>query len=131
MDLPHPTWLRTFEAAARLSSFSAAADELGLTPAAVSQQIKQLETYLGIALFRRMTRAVQLTEEARTVLPLVTEGFDKLAEAGVTPETAPLVAAAGADVLVAGSAVYAGADAADYARRIGAIRAAGEAARQE
>lgn len=79
--LPPLKSLQAFEAAARWLSFSKAADELFVTPAAISQQIKQLEVYLGIPLFRRMTRAVQLTEEARTVLPLVTEGFDKLAEA--------------------------------------------------
>lgn len=62
-------------------SFSKAADELFVTPTAISQQIKQLESYLGIPLFHRMTRAVQLTKEAKSVLPLVTEGFDKLAEA--------------------------------------------------
>ena len=72
---------RSSEAAARWLSFSKAADELFVTPAAISQQIKQLEAYLGVALFRRVTRAVQLTTEARAVLPLVTEGFDKLAEA--------------------------------------------------
>lgn len=79
--LPPLNSLRAFESAARWLSFSKAADELFVTPAAVSQQIKQLEDYLGIALFHRMTRAVRLTEDARTVLPLVTEGFDKLAEA--------------------------------------------------
>ena len=79
--LPPLNSLRAFEAAARWLSFSKAADELHVTPAAVSQQIRQLEEFLGIPLFRRVTRAVQLTEEARTVLPLVTEGFDKLAEA--------------------------------------------------
>ncbi len=79
--LPPLNSLRAFEAAARWLSFSKAAEELFVTPAAVSQQIRQLEDYLGIALFHRMTRAVRLTEEARTVLPLVTEGFDKLAEA--------------------------------------------------
>ncbi|MCP5083211.1 MAG: transcriptional regulator GcvA [Alphaproteobacteria bacterium] len=79
--LPPLNSLRAFESAARWLSFSKAADELFVTPAAISQQIKQLEDYLGIALFHRMTRAVRLTEEARTVLPLVTEGFDKLAEA--------------------------------------------------
>lgn len=79
--LPPLKSLQAFEAAARWLSFSKAAEELFVTPAAISQQIKQLESYLGIALFRRMTRAVQLTEEAKTVLPLVTEGFDKLAEA--------------------------------------------------
>ncbi len=62
-------------------SFTKAAEELHVTPAAVSQQVRQLEEYLGLALFRRMTRAVQLTEEAKTVLPLVSEGFDRLAEA--------------------------------------------------
>lgn len=79
--LPPLKSLQAFESAARWLSFSKAADELFVTPAAISQQIKQLETHLGIVLFRRMTRAVQLTEEARTVLPLVTEGFDRLAEA--------------------------------------------------
>ena len=62
-------------------SFSKAAEELFVTPAAVSQQIKQLESNLGVVLFRRKTRAVELTEEARAVLPLVSEGFDRLAEA--------------------------------------------------
>ncbi|MDF1606578.1 transcriptional regulator GcvA [Hoeflea sp. YIM 152468] len=79
--LPPLKSMQAFEAAARWLSFSKAAEELFVTPAAISQQIKQLESYLGVPLFHRMTRAVQLTEEARTVLPLVTEGFDKLAEA--------------------------------------------------
>jgi|AP95_1055475.scaffolds.fasta_scaffold18902_3 LysR family glycine cleavage system transcriptional activator len=73
--------LRAFETAARWLSFAKAAEELFVTPAAVSQQIKQLEGYLGVTLFHRMTRAVRLTEEAKAVLPLMTEGFDKLAEA--------------------------------------------------
>jgi LysR family glycine cleavage system transcriptional activator len=83
--------LKSFEAAARWLSFSKAAEELHVTPAAVSQQIRQLEAYLGVTLFHRMTRAVRLTEEARAVLPLITEGFDRLAEAverlTVTQET--------------------------------------------
>lgn len=79
--LPPLNSLRAFESAGRWLSFAKAADELSVTPAAVSQQIRQLEDYLGIPLFRRLTRAVELTEEARTVLPLVTEGLDKLAEA--------------------------------------------------
>lgn len=79
--LPPLKSLQAFESAARWLSFTKAADELFVTPAAISQQIKQLENYLGVELFRRMTRAVQLTPEARTVLPLVTEGFDSLAEA--------------------------------------------------
>lgn len=79
--LPPLKSLQAFEAAARWLSFTKAAEELHVTPAAVSQQIRQLEEYLGVPLFRRLTRAVQLTEEARAVLPLVTEGFDRLAEA--------------------------------------------------
>lgn len=79
--LPPLKSLQAFEAAARWLSFSKAADELFVTPAAVSQQIKHLEVYLGVTLFHRKTRAVELTAEARTALPLVTEGFDRLAEA--------------------------------------------------
>ena len=79
--LPPLNSLRAFESAARLLSFSRAAEELHVTPAAVSQQIRQLEEYLGITLFQRLTRAIKPSEEARAVLPLVTEGFDKLAEA--------------------------------------------------
>jgi LysR family glycine cleavage system transcriptional activator len=60
--LPHVTWLRSFEAAARHSSFSSAADELNLTPAAVSQQIRLLEQHLGIQLFKRLAKGVELTD---------------------------------------------------------------------
>jgi LysR family glycine cleavage system transcriptional activator len=60
--LPHVTWLRSFEAAARHSSFSSAAEELNLTPAAVSQQIRLLEKHLGIQLFRRLAKGVELTD---------------------------------------------------------------------
>ena len=79
--LPPLNSIRAFEAAARWLSFSKASEELHVTPAAISQQIKQLEDYLGVTLFHRLTRAIRLTEEARAVLPLMTEGFDKLAEA--------------------------------------------------
>jgi len=60
--LPHVTWLRSFEAAARHSSFASAADELNLTPAAVSQQIKLLEQNLGMKLFKRLPKGVELTD---------------------------------------------------------------------
>ena len=79
--LPPLKSLQAFESAARWLSFSKAADELFVTPAAVSQQIKQLEAYLGVPLFHRKTRAVQLTEDAKAVLPLVSSGFDNLADA--------------------------------------------------
>ena len=61
-SLPHMTWLRAFEAAARHSSFSAAADELGFTAAAVSQQIRLLEKHLDASLFDRLPRGVALTD---------------------------------------------------------------------
>ena len=79
--LPPLKSMRAFEAAARRLSFTKAAEELFVTPAAISQQVRQLEDYLGVTLFHRMTRAVKLTAEARTVLPLMTEGFDNLTSA--------------------------------------------------
>ncbi len=74
-------WLRTFEAAARLSGFSAAARELGLTQVAVSQQIKSLETKLGHDLFVRHPKKVQLTEAGKAFVPSVREGLEKLTHA--------------------------------------------------
>jgi len=73
--LPPLSALRAFEAAARLASFSRAADELGVTPAAVSHQIATLEADLGVSLFRRRNRAVALTPSARVLLPGLTEAF--------------------------------------------------------
>lgn len=71
-------WLRTFEAAARLSGFSAAARELGLTQVAVSQQIKSLEIKLGHDLFVRHPKKVRLTAAGKAYLPSVREGLEKL-----------------------------------------------------
>ncbi|MGR2738497.1 LysR substrate-binding domain-containing protein [Billgrantia sp. Q4P2] len=76
--LPPLNALRVFEAAARRLSFAEAAAELNVTPAAVSRQIRLLETHLGIRLFRRLTRAVALTPEGAAALPLLTEGFARL-----------------------------------------------------
>jgi len=73
--------LRVFEAAARHLSFKEAAAELNITQAAVSHQVKSLEDYLGVDLFRRAGRGVQLTEAARACLPRLREGFDSLAAA--------------------------------------------------
>jgi LysR family glycine cleavage system transcriptional activator len=77
--LSHLNGLRAFEAAARLRSFALAAEELSVTPAAVSQQIKTLEEYLGVALFRRVARGVVLTDTAQAMLPELRQGFDLLA----------------------------------------------------
>ena len=74
-------WLRTFEAAARLSGFSAAGRELGLTQVAVSQHIKSLETKLGHDLFVRHAKTVQLTNAGKAYLLSVREGLEKLTHA--------------------------------------------------
>ena len=73
--LPPLSALRAFEAAARLQSFSKAADELSVTPAAISHQIAALEADLGVSLFNRRNRAVELTMSARVLLPGLTEAF--------------------------------------------------------
>lgn len=79
--LPPLNALRAFEAAARLGSFSAAAQELRVTDSAVSQQVRTLERYLGTRLFKRLPRGLLLTELGITYLPVLTSGFDRLAEA--------------------------------------------------
>ena len=79
--LPPLNALRAFEAAARHLNFSRAADELSVTPGAVSQQIQNLEDYVGAALFKRTPRGLLLTDSAQTALPALREAFDRLAEA--------------------------------------------------
>src|SRR5947208_15095568 len=79
--LPPLNAVRVFEAAARHLSFKDAANELSITQAAVSHQIKSLEDYLGVQLFKRAGRGVQLTEAARACLPKLREGFESLAAA--------------------------------------------------
>lgn len=79
--LPPLTALRAFEAAARHLSFAKAADELAVTPAALSFQIKSLEEHLGQPLFTRLNRAVELTEAGRALAPGASEGFARLATA--------------------------------------------------
>jgi len=78
--LPPLNALRFFEAAARHRSFVRAAEELHVTPAAVSQQIKLLEDHLGVALFKR-GKALVLNESAKDTLHLVSEAFDQLERA--------------------------------------------------
>ncbi len=79
--LPPLNALRAFEAAGRHLSMSKAADELNVTPAAISHQVKALEEILGVPLFRRLNRALLLTTAAQKCLPGLTEGLDHLAEA--------------------------------------------------
>ncbi len=73
--------LRAFEAAARHKSFKAAAEELFVTPAAISQQIKSLEETLDVKLFHRQSRQITLTRAGTRGLAKVTEGFNCLTEA--------------------------------------------------
>jgi LysR family transcriptional regulator, glycine cleavage system transcriptional activator len=68
--------LRVFEAVAAHLSFSAAADALNVTPAAVSQQIKTLEAYIQVPLFRRSGRRVEITDEGLELLPAVRAGLE-------------------------------------------------------
>jgi LysR family glycine cleavage system transcriptional activator len=73
--------LRVFEAVASSLNFSAAADALNVSPAAVSQQIKALEEYLQVPLFRRNGRRVEMTEAALEFLPAVRDGLERLESA--------------------------------------------------
>ncbi|MHC9083548.1 transcriptional regulator GcvA [Luteimonas sp. RIT-PG2_3] len=70
--------LRTFESAARHLSFNLAAQQLFVTPAAVSHQVKQLEAYLGVPLFRRTHRAVELTREGDALAATLADLFGQL-----------------------------------------------------
>jgi LysR family glycine cleavage system transcriptional activator len=87
--LPHLNALRVFEAAARHLSLKDAARELNVTPAAVSHQVKLLEDYLGVKLFRRLNRGLELTPVARVALPQISAGFDTLAQAVATMRPQP------------------------------------------
>ena len=80
VGLPTLNWLRAFEAAARTSSFSAAALELRLTPGAISYQIRALEAHLGFGLFERLPRGVRLTPMGVAYLPPVRKAFEQLAD---------------------------------------------------
>lgn len=78
--LPPLNALRAFEAAGRHLSFTRAAAELNVTPAAVSHQVRALEAQLEVPLFRRLTRALRLTEAGQAALPTLSRGFDTLAQ---------------------------------------------------
>lgn len=80
-QLPPLNSLKAFEAVARLQSFTKAADELYVTRAAISHQIKHLEEFLGFALVERHNRSISLTPAGAAALPKLREGFNNLAEA--------------------------------------------------
>jgi LysR family transcriptional regulator, glycine cleavage system transcriptional activator len=79
--LPPLNALRAFEVIARHMSFAKAAEELHVTPAALSHQIKGLEDQLGLSLFHRRTRAIELTEAGRMLYPGLHAGFEAVREA--------------------------------------------------
>ena len=97
--LPPLTALRAFDAAARHMSFARAADELNVTPAALSFQIKSLEDHLGAPLFIRLNRAVELTDAGRALAPDAKDAFEQLAAgwraAQRTQDHQPLTVTAG------------------------------------
>ncbi len=79
--LPPLGALRAFEAAARRASFKHAADELHVTPTAISHQIRALEESLGVRLFERQTRKVRLTAAGHQLFPAVRDGLDGMERA--------------------------------------------------
>lgn len=79
--LPPLNALKAFEAAARHLSVKAAAEELFVTPGAVSQMLKTLETHLGVKLFERVNRGIYLTPAGRDYLPAIRNAFRQIAEA--------------------------------------------------
>ncbi|MGO4834913.1 LysR family transcriptional regulator, partial [Rhizobiaceae sp. 2RAB30] len=81
LPLPPLAAIRAFEAAARHGSFTKAAEELGMTQAAVSYQIKLLEDRVGAPLFLRRPRQVSLTETGKRLAPAVSEAFELLSAA--------------------------------------------------
>lgn len=80
-SLPPLNWFRAFEVSARRLSFTAAAEEIGMTQSAVSQQIRALETRLKVDLFVRRARGLTLTDEGRKLLPQVEAALEVLSSA--------------------------------------------------
>jgi len=84
--LPAVSALRALESAARTGSFTRAAEELNVTQAAVSFQIRQLESDLGVQFFRRQGNTLELTDAARSYIPYVRQAFDLLRQGAVALE---------------------------------------------
>lgn len=76
--LPPLNWLRSFESSAKHLNFTLAANELHMTQAAISQQIKGLESQLGTPLFKRLSRGLELTEAGKAYMPVVHEAIERL-----------------------------------------------------
>ena len=82
--LPPLNALRTFDVASRCMSFKDAADELCITSTAVSHRIRALEEWLGVKLFNRLTRSLQLTKEGEAYAPIIQEAFRMLSDGSET-----------------------------------------------
>ncbi len=89
-SLPPLTWFRSFESAARHLNFTAAAQEIGLTQSAVSQQVKSLEHRLRVTLFIRQARGLSLTDDGRKLLPEVSAALAVLAAAADRYDAGPV-----------------------------------------
>lgn len=89
MRLPPLNSIRAFEATARHMSFTRAAEELNLTPSALSYQVRSLEEILGQKVFKRLNRAIELTETGARLYPGVRDSFERLREsfAQLAPDT--------------------------------------------
>jgi len=87
--LPSLMAVRAFEAAARLGSFTLAADELLLTQSAISRHVKNLEDSLGVKLFKRTGRRLLLTLEGRDYMTVAGDAFDRIAAATVALRRRP------------------------------------------
>ena len=87
-SMPPVTALRAFEAAARCLSLTKAATELHVTAGALSHQIRGLEEQLGLPLFTRRTRSIELTEAGRTLYPGLHAGFESMRGAVARLDTA-------------------------------------------
>ena len=99
-SLPPLGWFRAFESAARLQSFTAAADDLDMTQSAISQQIRALESRLGCRLFDRKHRGISLTDDGRKLLPDVIRAIESFRAA-----TAPFQSHISTNVLTIGTSV--------------------------
>lgn len=87
MRLPPLNALKAFEAAARRGGFARAAEELHVSPGAISRHVKLLEQHLGVALFQRLPQGLKPTEAAVRLLPRISAAFDEIARAAA--EVAP------------------------------------------